>query len=101
MYCKFEKLNSYKKKIADFLGRASKLANFVWQWVRHIIWPQNEQIKKVGYIYGLGPRDQKVQKTLKFHVFPPFCPPRGGKTGQSPQNGHWSSSYSQCERIKP
>ena len=84
----FKKKKFSYKKIADFLGRSSKLANFVWQWVRHIIWPQNEQIKKVGYIYGLGPRDQKVQKTLKFHVFSPFLPPRGGENGaKSPK---WS-----------
>ena len=50
-----------------------------------IILTQNEQ-KKVWYIYGLGPRDQKVQKTLKFHVFfPPFAPPRGGKGGKVPK----------------
>ena len=64
------------------------MANFVRQWVRHVILTQNEPKKKIAYIYGLGPRDQKVQKTLKFHVFSPLLPPHGGEKGaKSPK---WS-----------
>ena len=52
-----------------------------------LFWHKMSQ-KKVGYIYGLGPRDQKAQKTLKFHVFSPFLPPHGGENGaKSPE---WS-----------
>ena len=84
MYENIEKSKFFVRKKARPFFSASKSANFVLELFRHIILGQNEQIKKMAYIYGLGSRIQKVRKILKFHVFPPFW---GVKGGNSPK---WS-----------